>query len=868
MAFESKQRADPFSLPEENHFRREAILEAVSYSADRFLRSGSWTDCIGDVLERLGQAADATCAYLFEHHDGQDGQSVASLRHHWLAPGFKLKNPLSAFQNLSLTSPDMSFLLARLEDDRPFYGSTEGLSKRGREVLSREGIRSFVIVPVVDEVRRWGFMGFDERRRRRDWTAEEGEALRAAANILSAAIANERIKTRLTMSEAELRSIFTAMRHTVYVVSAERRFVRVVPTNPDLLLQPAEQMLGRTLAEVLPSGLAADFEGWVGQVLSTGQPAHAEYFLSVGSPPRDTWFTSILSPFTEGSVLIVSHDISERKKTEAAVEQSEARYRRLFENLLESVFQTGPTGQIVSANPAMVRLLGYDSEAELLAANAGDTYFNADDQKTWVERMSKDGEIRNFEVTLRRRDGTAIPVLLNARAIRGGRDGLLSYEGTITDITDRKRLEAQLIILANRDPLTNLFNRRRFQEELELQLTQSKRYGMASALLWLDVDRFKEINDTMGHRYGDELLVELARLLEGLLRGHDVLARLGGDEFAILMPHVDALQAQTVAARLIEAVHRHNFEIGDHPLRITASIGIALFPEHATSADNLLVHADLAMYRAKEEGRNRFSFYKLQEDRSERLGFRVEWIKNIRRALDNDQLVLFAQPILDLRTNSVSQHELLLRMERPAGGSLIPPETFLDVAVKFNLIQEIDHWVVRQAIRVIRDQAGAGRSPVIEINLSAKAFDDLDLLTLLENELSAIDPSRLIVEVTEISALTDFPHAQRFIVTLKKLGCRCALDDFGVGLTSFQHLKHLPLDFLKIDGSLIQDLAHNAVNQHIVQAIVNLTRGLGIKTVAECVDSPETMRLLKEYEVDYAQGFKIGEPRALKSLFG
>ncbi len=866
MASQPKRKPEPFFLPEEGHFRREAILEAVSFSADRFLRCASWTDCIDEVLQRLGQAADATCAYIFEHHTGPDGDAVASLRHHWLAPGFTLKNPLSAFQNISLSAPDVAALLGRLDIDRPVHGLTEHLSSRARAVLAREGIQSFVIVPILDEVRRWGFMGFDERRRKRDWTSEESEALRAAANILSAAIANERIKARLSMSEAELGAIFSAMRHTVYVVDAEGRFLRVVPSNPDLLLRPADEMLGKSVAEILPPGLASDFKGWIDRVLSGRQAVHAEFALAVGSPPRETWFTSVLSPFTEDTILVVSHDISERKKTEAAAERSEARYRRLFENLLESVFQSTPEGHIVSANPAMVRLLGYDSESDLLSVNAAETYFNVEDRRTWTERMSKDGELRNFEVTLKRKDGSPIPVLLNARAIRDG-GGLLSYEGTITDITDRKRLEAQLIILANRDPLTNLFNRRRFQEELELQLTQSKRYGMPSALLWLDVDRFKEINDTMGHRYGDELLVELARLLEGLLRGHDVLARLGGDEFAILMPHVDALQAQAVSARLIEAVHKHNFEIGDHPLRITISIGIALFPEHATTADNLLVHADLAMYRAKEEGRNRFSFYKLQEDRTERLGFRVAWIKNIRRALDQDQLVLYAQPILDLRSNTVTQHELLLRMEGVGGGNLIAPETFLDVAVKFNLIQEIDHWVVRQAIQTIREQTERGGGPVIEINLSAKAFDDLDLLTLLENELTAIDPSRLIVEINEMSALSEFPHAQKFITTLKKLGCRSALDDFGVGLTSFQHLKHLPLDFLKIDGSLIQDLAHNAVNQHIVQAIVHLTRSLGVQTIAECVDSPETIRLLKEYGVDYGQGFKIGEPRALKSLF-
>jgi len=480
--------------------------------------------------------------------------------------------------------------------------------------------------------------------------------------------------------------------------------------------------------------------------------------------------------------------------------------------------------------------------------------------------MTKEGELRNFEVALKRRDGTQFPVLLNARAIRDPKGQILYYEGTITDITDRKRLEAQLILLANRDPLTNLFNRRRFREELELHLSQSKRYGLQSALLWLDIDRFKDINDTLGHRSGDELLVELARLLQSLLRDHDVLSRLSGDEFAILMPHVDALQAQSVAARLLDAVHKHNFEVGEQPIRVTVSIGIALCPEHATTADKLLAHADLAMYRAKEEGRNRFSFYMLQAERSERLELRVAWVKNIRRALDKNLFVLMAQPILDLKSDAVTQHELLLRMTDPAGG-LILPDAFLDIAIKFNLIQEIDHWVLRQAIRLLKEESRAGRRPVLEVNLSAKAFVDLDILALLEKEIAQVNQGSLVLDITEISTLSEFHHAQKFIGALKKLGCRCALDDFGVGLTSFQHLKHLPLDYLKIDGSLIQNLTHNPVNQHIVQAISHLTRTLGMQTIAKCVESRETIDLLREYGVDMAQGFEIGEPVPLTSVF-
>jgi diguanylate cyclase (GGDEF)-like protein/PAS domain S-box-containing protein len=865
MATEPKKIV-PARMPEEDHFRREAILEAVGYAAECFLRSESWKDCIPEVLRRIGLASDVSCVYIFQNHMDPVGLPLTSLRFSWRAPGVTFTLDPAEFENISIKAAGLDSWLEILDCDKPIFGPVKKFPDNVRAVLAAEQIKSFALVPVFDRKNLWGFMGFDDRRSEREWSLQEVEALRAAANILGAAIENERVKAELASSESELRSIFTAIKHAVFILDAQGRYLRVMPTNPDLLYRPAEQILGKTLHQVFPKKQADFFLDNIRQALNKKAPVQIEYALTAGARQKETWFTAVLSPLSVSTVLLVAHDITERKRTSAAAQESEAKYRQLFENLLESVFQSAPDGKIISANPAMVRLLGYEAEEELLAVNAADTYANAEDRKVWVERMTKEGELRNFEVALKRRDGRQIPVLLNARAIRDPKGQILSYEGTITDITDRKRLEAQLILLANRDPLTNLFNRRRFREELELHLSQSKRYGMQLALLWLDIDRFKDINDTLGHRSGDELLVELARLLQSLLRDHDVLSRLSGDEFAILMPHVDALQAQSVAARLLEAVHKHNFEVGEQPIRVTVSIGIALYPEHAATADKLLAYADLAMYRAKEEGRNRFSFYKLQAERSERLDLRVAWVKNIRRALDKNLFVLLAQPILDLKSDTITQHELLLRMTDPAEG-LILPDAFLDIAIKFNLIQEIDHWVLRQAIRLLKEESQAGRRPVLEVNLSAKAFVDLELLALLEKEMPQVNPGSLVLDITEISTLSEFHHAQNFIVALKKLGCRCALDDFGVGLTSFQHLKHLPLDYLKIDGSLIQNLAHNPVNQHIVQAISHLTRTLGMQTIAQYVETPETIDLLREYGVDMAQGFEIGEPAPLALVF-
>jgi len=435
------------------------------------------------------------------------------------------------------------------------------------------------------------------------------------------------------------------------------------------------------------------------------------------------------------------------------------------------------------------------------------------------------------------------------------------------DISERKRFESQLVHIANHDPLTGLFNRRRFDEELDRQLSEAQRYGTHGALLFLDLDQFKDVNDSRGHRAGDDLLTSLALLLRQRLRDTDVIARLGGDEFSVLLPHADADQAAAVAKDLLEAIRGYTFMVGGAPLGITVSLGIALFPEHGSSAGELLSRADMAMYRAKEEGRNRANMFAPDGDWQAQVESRIGWHQRIREALDNDLFVLHAQPILDLRTDRISQYELLLRM-KGADGELIAPSVFLDIAERSGLIQDIDRWVVRRAIQLLAEYHSAGRELRLEVNLSGKAFADRELLPMIQHELLTygVDPANLVLEVTETAAIANISDAQAFVRTLQNMGCGFALDDFGVGFSSFSQLKHLPVDYLKIDGSFVQDLAANAVDQHLVQAIVSVARGLGKQTIAEFVGDAETVRLLKAYGVDYAQGYHIAHPAPLHEI--
>jgi diguanylate cyclase (GGDEF)-like protein/PAS domain S-box-containing protein len=564
-------------------------------------------------------------------------------------------------------------------------------------------------------------------------------------------------------------------------------------------------------------------------------------------------------------VMAVLVDITEAKRSEQALRESEAKYRSIFDNVQDLFYQTTPQGTIVELSPSVQRF-GYSRE-QLIGTSVLDLYADAAERIAFVKAISERGEVTDYEIRMIRGDGGIGVAAVTAHVRRGAGGAIIAFEGALRDISERKRLESQLVHVANHDPLTGLFNRRRFDEELERYVSEAQRYDLHGVLLFMDLDTFKDVNDSRGHHAGDELLSALARLLRERLRATDVVARLGGDEFAVLLPHMDAEQAQAVAADLLDAIRNRTFAVGGSPLRITASIGMAVFPDHADSAGEYLSRADLAMYRAKDEGRDRACLFTPDGDWQAQIESRIGWQQRVREALENDRFVLHAQPIMDLADGRISQYELLLRLDG-GGGEFLLPGVFLDIAERSGLIQEIDRWVVRRAIDLLAEHQSAGRNLQLAVNLSGKAFADDELLQMIQEKLTAtsVDPASLILEVTETAAIASIDEAQKFVRTLKALGCGFALDDFGVGFSSFSHLKHLPVDYLKIDGSFIRDLARNTVDQHLVQAIVGVARGLGKRTIAEFVGDAETLKLLQEYGVDFAQGYFLGRPAPLPDV--
>ncbi len=434
--------------------------------------------------------------------------------------------------------------------------------------------------------------------------------------------------------------------------------------------------------------------------------------------------------------------------------------------------------------------------------------------------------------------------------------------GLLLDITDQKVAEERILYLAEHDALTGLINRRRFQEELDQHIAYTQRYGHQGALLFIDLDQFKYINDSFGHQEGDQFLVQVAKRLGSVLRETDILGRLGGDEFGLLLPRATSEEAQNVAASLLTALTARDLEVEPgHFTHISASIGIALFPEHSSASGDLLAKADTAMYVAKDRGRNQYRLFHVEDQNMAQVHAKIHWEERIRAALARDEFVLHYQPVVDLRTGNVSHHEALLRMTQE-DGSLVAPGAFLGIAERFGLIGDIDRWVLRTAIGVQGSSQRAGTRMQIAVNLSGRHFGRDEILTYVRELIREhdADPANLIFEVTETAAVENLMAARDFIHALRGLGCRFALDDFGIGFSSFYYLKNLPVDFIKIDGSFVRNIHKDRSDAIFVKTIAELARGLGITTVAECIEHPETLEILRGLKVDMAQGHLLGGP--------
>jgi diguanylate cyclase (GGDEF)-like protein/PAS domain S-box-containing protein len=547
-------------------------------------------------------------------------------------------------------------------------------------------------------------------------------------------------------------------------------------------------------------------------------------------------------------------------------EQERARLVSLLSAMNLGILFVAADGRVIYHNPAFGRMWMIDEGTALIGlpvnevlTQSASTLARPDHFSRHMQSVLEARELSDsYEIQMT--DGRVITELDYPVRDREGR--FLGHLWIYEDVTRERQTADQLVYLAERDALTGLYNRHRFQQELARTMLETDRHQSRCAVMFFDLDEFKTINDSSGHRAGDALLIRVAGEIGTLVRRNEVLARLGGDEFAILLPSVQDNEAEVLAERVVRAVAQIPFRFEGQNLRLTASLGIAYYPEHAADADDLVARADIAMYQAKDAGKNTWRVYRADTDADSEMRSRLSWSERISNALDKSLFQLHFQGVYRAEDGALSHLEALIRMtDEHHAGQLIMPAHFIRLAEKNGRILDIDRWVIREVVRRLAENQAI---PSIAVNLSGRSLSEPGLPQFISDALrdAGVKPSRLIVEITETAAVSDLHDAQRMIDALRQLGCGVCLDDFGVGFASFAYLKHLHVDTIKIDGLFIRDLPNDANNQVFVQAMVSVALGLGKSVVAEYVEDGPTLALLRQFGVDLVQGYHLDHPVA------
>jgi diguanylate cyclase (GGDEF)-like protein/PAS domain S-box-containing protein len=554
------------------------------------------------------------------------------------------------------------------------------------------------------------------------------------------------------------------------------------------------------------------------------------------------------------SRLVIAVDVTDRRRAEQRLRESEERYRLLFERNLAGVYRTTTDGRILDVNDAIARMFGYRGREDLLAYTAYSLYNSEEDRNRIMAQLREHGALSNNEVRMRRRDGTPVWVIESMTLLDGG-----VIEGTIVDITERKTAQEQMEYQAYHDALTGLPNRLLFRDRIDIALAHAKRHHTAAAVMFLDLDQFKLVNDSLGHTVGDALLQEVAARLVLSIRADDTVARMGGDEFTVLLTDVkDPGASSIVAQKLLDSISQP-MVIEGHELYVTTSIGIARSPEDGTDAETLLKRADGAMYRAKEAGRNNFQFATTssQETVSERLVIE----RSLHHAFEREEFVVHYQPMTNLLTGSVVGAEALIRWNHPERG-LMSPDDFIPIAEESGLILPIGEWVLRTAVKQMKGWHAEHGPLRVAVNLSARQFQQRDLTAMIERILTENDypPELLDIEITESTAMQNADVSLAVMKRLKQMGVRISIDDFGTGYSSLSYLKRFPIDTVKIDQNFVRDLSDASNDGAIITAVISMARALNLRVVAEGVETEAQLAFLRRENCEVVQGFLHSRP--------
>jgi diguanylate cyclase (GGDEF)-like protein/PAS domain S-box-containing protein len=733
----------------------EAVLGAVAFATERFLRDEVWHDRIDEVLAHLGTAAGVSRAYLFQNVRGPDGRLWMDLRFEWEADGVKriFDDPTI---HLHPYAPDFSRWIELFGRREAIHGPVSGLPEVERAVLSSEAVATVLAVPVYVGADWWGFIGFDDTTEEREWSEFEIDALRAAAGALGAAIERHRGEETRRFTEQQYRSIVEHIPAITYI-DALNENASAVYVSPQI-----ESVFGYSQEEWL-----ADPDLWP-------------------------------------------------------------------------------------------KMLHADDRARALAENA---------------RHNETGEAFSLEYRMFAKDGRLVWVFDQATLVRDEQGQPLFSHGVMLDISDRKRAEEQVAFLAYHDELTGLPSRSMFEELLDLSLARGRRHDGSVAVVAVDLDDFRLVNDSLGHQHGDELLRLVADRLREATRETDLVARRGGDQFLLLLADLDReergdmdaamIRAESVVQRIHDSLSTA-FDVAGTELYISASMGISLFPQDADDAGSLLRNAEAAMYESKKTGPGS---YVVSARGSLDSSAKLQLVTRLRRAVESQRWILHYQPIIELATGRMIGVEALVRWIEP-DGTMVPPGEFIPLAEELGLIEAIGDWVVGELIY----QAGVWNELGIDLeigfNLSPRQFWQPDLSERILSRIrgGGLDPARIVVEVTESSAMMDPDRAQEILWDLHRGGLRIAIDDFGTGYSSLSRLREVPVEILKIDRSFVSRVDEDPQSASIVAAFIELTKGLGMTTLAEGIETQGELDFLIAHGCQLGQGFLFSRPVAPEEI--
>jgi diguanylate cyclase (GGDEF)-like protein/PAS domain S-box-containing protein len=705
--------------------------------------------------------------------------------------------------------------------------------------------------------------------------------------------ANQAMQERLAESEELHRLIVTHSPDLIFTLDPEGRLTFASERLTEITGYHAAQVLDRPLIELVAlqdRRIALNLVQQASQ--SSGRRHTAELHLlplgaagaGVAAVPVEL---SLVGVHMEGQrernagvpccgIYGSARNLTERRRAAMELQRTSAQLQHIMSSSPAVVYARSQQGRQLSFVSRNVRdLLGYTPDDLLRGGEGLLQWVHPDDRQALLvadRRLAEERQVA-VEYRVQHRDGSWRWLRDSARMVSGTSVGEPEVVGSWIDNTEAHFLSEQLAHHASHDTLTGLANRRAFEQRLARLLEGARTGQVRHALCYLDLDQFKVVNDTCGHVAGDALLREVAQLLQSRIRSRDLLARLGGDEFGLLMENCRVADARRVAESLCQVVHGFRFNWAERSFRLGVSIGVVPIGADSAGTTDVLSFADSACYAAKDAGRNRVQVFEHGDAELSRRRGEMEWVACLNRAFDEDRFCLAFQRIIPICAEGegeegVHLYELLLRM-RDHGGQLVMPGAFLPAAERYHLAARLDKWVVQHAISWLRGHPACRQDlSLCAINLSGHSMGDERLLSLIVDELAGEQglAGKICFEVTETAAIANLEEAVRFILALKRLGVRFALDDFGSGLSSFGYLKTLPVDFLKIDGMFVENLVSDPVSRAMVRSINDVAKAMGMQTVAEYVDNANTLEELRRIGVDYAQGYWIGKPRPIDEL--